>query len=169
MTELTPRTLYCSVLEARLRSTMGAATDEHTAMKKVKKSKSVVADGLVADETPVKKVKKEKKVSATGEKESKKKKRKADDLVEAVTEKKSKKIKQKLEEQEPSTAASDSADSEQFVEVAKPADPLALDNFRLSDGVKALLREKGIESLFNIQAQTLNHLLDGFDLVGRAR
>ncbi|CAL8464893.1 g4428 [Coccomyxa elongata] len=139
-------------------------------MKKVKKAKTAVADGLVANETPVKKVKKEKKVSATGEKESKKKKRKADDLVEGVADKpKSKKIKQKVEEQELSTAASDSADSEQFVEVAKPADPLALDNFRLSDGVKALLREKGIESLFNIQAQTLNHLLDGFDLVGRAR
>lgn len=151
---------------------MGAATDEHTAIKKAKKSKILVPDGLMANETPVKKVKKEKKVSATGEKESKKKKRKADDLVESVTEKKSKKIKQKVEEQELSTAASDSADSEQFVEVAKPAkpaDPLALDNFRLSDGVKALLREKGIESLFNIQAQTLNHLLDGFDLVGRAR
>lgn len=149
---------------------MGAAADEQVGMKKAKKSKTVVEDGILAAETPLKKVKKEKKVSATGEKEPRKKKRKADDAVEEVTDKKTSKKKKVVEEPEPSTAASDSADSEQFVvEVAKPADPFALDNFRLTDKVKLLLREKGIEALFNIQAQTLNPLLDGFDLVGRAR
>lgn len=38
-------------------------------------------------------------------------------------------------------------------EPEKPADPLALDNFALSAGVKALLRKKGIESLFPIQVR----------------
>ena len=52
---------------------------------------------------------------------------------------------------------------------AEPANPLALDNFRLSAPIKSLLRAKNMDSLFDIQAQTLNFCLDGFDLVGRAR
>ena len=50
-----------------------------------------------------------------------------------------------------------------------PANPLAVDNFRLSPEVKAVLKKKGIESLFDIQAETLSHVLDGKDLLGRAR
>lgn len=150
---------------------MGAASEEQQAVNKTKKAKIAVDAAQIAGDAPAKKVKKEKKKLATGEQELKKKKRKADDQVVdiAENERRKKKKKQKVEDEEPSIAASDSADSEQFVEVAKPADPLALDNFRLSDPVKALLREKGIEALFNIQAHTLNHVLDGFDLVGRAR
>ena len=52
--------------------------------------------------------------------------------------------------------------------VATP-NPLNIDNFRLSPQVKAVLRKKGIEDLFDIQAQTLSHVLDGKDLLGRAR
>ena len=52
---------------------------------------------------------------------------------------------------------------------AEPANPLALDNFRLSAPIKSLLRAKNMDTLYNIQAQTLNFCLDGFDLVGRAR
>jgi len=53
---------------------------------------------------------------------------------------------------------------------APPAeDPLALDNFPLADGIRDLLRGKGIGALFPIQAQTLRSVLDGADLVGRAR
>ena len=48
-------------------------------------------------------------------------------------------------------------------------DPDALDRFRLSDGVKSLLLAKGISSLFPIQAQTFDLVLDGFDVVGRAK
>jgi hypothetical protein len=51
----------------------------------------------------------------------------------------------------------------------KAADPLALDNFALSEPVKSLLRAKGIEALFAIQAQCLPPVLGGKDLVGRAR
>ena len=52
---------------------------------------------------------------------------------------------------------------------AKAVDENALDNFRLSEQIKSLLRSKGIESLFPIQAKTIDHLLGGFDVVGRAR
>lgn len=54
-------------------------------------------------------------------------------------------------------------------EPTKPANPLALDNFRLSAPIKSLLRAKNMDTLYDIQAQTLNFCLDGFDLVGRAR
>ena len=148
-------------------------------IKKIKKArKSVAAD---AEDTPIVKPKKAKKAANGAEEAAPKKKKRKVSADGAATEPVKKKRKAKIEEQPPSSAASDSADSEQFLEVlpeaaaeeeaaaATPADPLALDNFRLSEGVKGLLREKGIQALFSIQAQTLVHLLDGFDLVGRAR
>uniref|UniRef100_A0ACD5XZP7 Uncharacterized protein n=1 Tax=Avena sativa TaxID=4498 RepID=A0ACD5XZP7_AVESA len=51
----------------------------------------------------------------------------------------------------------------------EPADPNSLDNFRISEPLKHRLREKGIKALFPIQATTFSLLLDGNDLVGRAR
>ena len=104
----------------------------------------------------------------------KKKKRKpAEDA--AAEPPKPKKAKLKLA----SPTASDSATSEQSglqvapaaaaPPAAAAADPLALDNFPLADGLKELLRGKGIAALFPIQAQTLASVLDGADLVGRAR
>lgn len=65
------------------------------------------------------------------------------------------------------TAVPDNLDSE--TEAQAPANPLAVDNFRLSPEVKAVLKKKGIDALFDIQAQTLSHVLDGKDLLGRAR
>lgn len=156
---------------------MVAASDDQTIVKKMKKSKKAATmealpNGIAA-EKPKKEKKEKKNKSVTVEEESKKLKRKGRDIEgnadASVSKKKTKK--QKVEEQEISTVASDSAESEQFVEVSppKPVNPLAIDNFRLSESVKGLLREKGIESLFSIQAETLNSVLDGFDLVGRAR
>lgn len=152
-----------------------AAAQPDAVMKKLKKVKKAAAAD--AEAAPVVKAKKLKQAATTGEEAPKKKKRTASTSGAEEPVKKKKKV--KIEEAPPSSGASDSADSEQFLaevlppeaEAAAPvaADPLALDNFRLSDGVKALLREKGIQSLFSIQAQTLNHLLDGNDLVGRAR
>ncbi|XP_065870761.1 DEAD-box ATP-dependent RNA helicase 7 [Euphorbia lathyris] len=54
-------------------------------------------------------------------------------------------------------------------EVAKADDPYAVSNFRISESLKEKLKSKGIESLFAIQAGTFNDILDGCDLVGRAR
>ena len=51
----------------------------------------------------------------------------------------------------------------------KKEDPNALSNFRISEPLRQKLKEKGIESLFPIQAMTFDTVLDGSDLVGRAR
>ncbi|CAD6218492.1 unnamed protein product [Miscanthus lutarioriparius] len=50
-----------------------------------------------------------------------------------------------------------------------PADPNALTNFRISEPLRQSLRSKGIKALFPIQATTFDLVLDGSDLVGRAR
>ncbi|KAL2227173.1 DEAD-box ATP-dependent RNA helicase 7 [Sesamum indicum] len=57
------------------------------------------------------------------------------------------------------------------IEGVKPEDdtPNAVSSFRISNPLKEALKEKGIESLFPIQAMTFNAVLDGSDLVGRAR
>ncbi|KAJ9679149.1 hypothetical protein PVL29_021161 [Vitis rotundifolia] len=47
--------------------------------------------------------------------------------------------------------------------------PNALSNFRISEPLRAKLKSKGIEALFPIQAMTFDTVLDGSDLVGRAR
>lgn len=130
-------------------------------------------------ELPAAKPKKVKKVKVLAEpgaeplKVKKKKRKPADDA--AAEPPKPKKAKLKVA----SPAASDSATSEQSglqvapaaaaPPAAAAADPLALDNFPLAGGLKELLRGKGIASLFPIQAQTLASVLDGADLVGRAR
>ncbi|KAJ0964112.1 hypothetical protein J5N97_029234 [Dioscorea zingiberensis] len=48
-------------------------------------------------------------------------------------------------------------------------DPNAVSNFRISEPLREKLKSKGIESLFPIQAMTFDVILDGSDLVGRAR
>lgn len=48
-------------------------------------------------------------------------------------------------------------------------DEMALDRFRLSAETVGLLRERGIARLFPIQAATLDHILDGRDVVAQAR
>ncbi|KAJ1402547.1 RNA-binding domain superfamily [Sesbania bispinosa] len=58
---------------------------------------------------------------------------------------------------------------EQVQEVKKKEDPNAVSKFRISESLRAKLKEKGIESLFPIQAMTFDTILDGSDLVGRAR
>lgn len=49
------------------------------------------------------------------------------------------------------------------------ADPNALSNFKISAGTRARLEARGIKSLFPIQSMTLQKILDGCDLIGRAR
>ncbi|KAL3652347.1 DEAD-box ATP-dependent RNA helicase 7 [Castilleja foliolosa] len=51
----------------------------------------------------------------------------------------------------------------------KEEDPNAISNFRISKPLRDALKTKGIESLFPIQAMTFDMILDGLDLVGRAR
>ncbi|KAL6004739.1 hypothetical protein ACLOJK_005295 [Asimina triloba] len=54
-------------------------------------------------------------------------------------------------------------------EMEKEVNPNAVSNFRISSKVREALKSKGIESLFPIQAMTFNIILEGSDLVGRAR
>ncbi|KAG6660335.1 hypothetical protein I3843_03G093300 [Carya illinoinensis] len=54
-------------------------------------------------------------------------------------------------------------------EAKSEGDPNAVSRFRISEQLRAKLKEKGIESLFPIQAMTFDTILDGSDLVGRAR
>ncbi|KAL4859742.1 DEAD-box ATP-dependent RNA helicase 7 [Chlorella vulgaris] len=122
------------------------------------------------------KVSKAEKAAAKQEKKEKKRKAAEDNAgTPVVPEKKVKKSKKaKTSDGEGSDAPAEAAPASPAaaVEDAAPAvvaNPLALDNFELSEPVKSLLRGKGIESLFDIQAQCLTPLLAGKDLVGRAR
>ncbi|XP_027357870.1 DEAD-box ATP-dependent RNA helicase 7-like [Abrus precatorius] len=54
-------------------------------------------------------------------------------------------------------------------EVSKEEDSNAVSKFRISEPLRVKLKEKGIETLFPIQAMTFDTILDGSDLVGRAR
>ncbi|XP_043813464.1 DEAD-box ATP-dependent RNA helicase 7 isoform X2 [Manihot esculenta] len=60
-------------------------------------------------------------------------------------------------------------DEEVQEEVPKAKDPNAISRFRISDPLREKLKARGIESLFPIQARTFDDILDGSDLVGRAR
>lgn len=60
-------------------------------------------------------------------------------------------------------------DEPEVEEIEVEKDPNAISNFRISALLRAKLKEKGIESLFPIQAMTFDTILDGSDLVGRAR
>ena len=115
---------------------------------------------------------------------SSKKKRKTAEAAATVTSDEQPKKKKKKSKKETVHSSSDSEDTTIAgaapvaavataaaapAQPAKPANPLALDNFRLSAPIKSLLRAKNMDTLYDIQAQTLNFCLDGFDLVGRAR
>ncbi|KAG5382076.1 hypothetical protein IGI04_033546 [Brassica rapa subsp. trilocularis] len=86
-------------------------------------------------------------------------------------EKKSKKKRKSIDEpeEEPEKKSSKKVKLSSSVEDVKVDNPNAVSNFRISDPLKAKLKEKGIEALFPIQATTFDMVLDGADLVGRAR
>ena len=72
--------------------------------------------------------------------------------------------KEKKSSKKTKVVESDEDDAEKEVE-----DPNAVSRFRISEPLKARLKEKGIIALFPIQAMTFDTVYDGFDLVGRAR
>lgn len=75
----------------------------------------------------------------------------------------------KKSKKDKSAAASDTPEKQPETPEAPAADPNALDNFKLSEGIKSLLRSKGIEALFPIQTACFNLVVGGTDVVGRAR
>ncbi|WIA11486.1 hypothetical protein OEZ85_011599 [Tetradesmus obliquus] len=88
--------------------------------------------------------------------------------------KKAKKEKKEKKQKPPAVevsaaAASEEPENAEAAAPASPSNPNALENFALSENIKSLLRSKGIEALFAIQAACFDVVLDGKDVVGRAR
>lgn len=119
----------------------------------------------------VKKAKKEKSADGKVTKASKRKAEQPDVVVDPELADVKPKKKKKADAAPALPAESNSSDISETVAVPEPvaADPMSLDNFRLSNALKSMLRAKNIDGLFPIQAQTLASVLDGFDMVGRAR
>ncbi|MBA0616689.1 hypothetical protein Godav_026188 [Gossypium davidsonii] len=109
------------------------------------------------DDSAVKKSKKKRKASEL-QMEEEERSETSSELVEPVDpkEKKKKKKKAKVEEE---------GDGDE----GKSEDPNAISRFRISEALREKLKSKGIEALFPIQAMTFDMILDGTDLVGRAR
>jgi hypothetical protein len=131
-----------------------------------------------------KKKEKKQKLEETQAEEKQKKRRKSDAQAaaedaggdstpaakKAKKEKKEKKEKkQKPEAIDAAAAASEEPENAEAAAPASPSNPNALDNFALSEQIKSLLRSKSIEALFAIQAACFDVVLDGKDVVGRAR
>ncbi|PSS34350.1 DEAD-box ATP-dependent RNA helicase [Actinidia chinensis var. chinensis] len=173
-----------------------AVSEPHSSQhKKEKKMKiDLNAETIELDDSFDKKIKKEKKLkklkvsesdsedSTVNEKSKKKdKKRKVSEIDEEETSETSselvepmnlkagsggdsvKKKRMKLAEVEDEDEDEDRSDG------VEEEDPNAVLNFRISAPLREALKAKGIESLFPIQAMTFDSVLDGSDLVGRAR
>ncbi|GMY17428.1 DEAD-box ATP-dependent RNA helicase 7-like [Fagus crenata] len=141
--------------------------------KKSKKMKNIEAENET--ESPITEKKKKKK-----EKESKKRKaldsedeeeksETSSELVEPVKAKSVSEESEKKKKDKKKKKAKVEEVEEVEEEVKSVEDPNAVSRFRISDHLRAKLKEKGIESLFPIQAMTFDTILDGTDLVGRAR
>ncbi|CAM8987616.1 unnamed protein product [Rhodiola kirilowii] len=136
--------------------------DESKQLKKEKKEKKLSkSSGSESDEA----VKSEKK-----EKKKDKKKRKSSEIEEEDDENKSdtssemgEPVNKKTSAKKPKLLTALDEDE------AKPEDPNSVSKFRVSKPLVEALRKKGIEALFPIQAMTFDTVLDGFDLIGRAR
>ena len=140
------------------------------------KVKAVEEEDVVMAEAPEKKTKKSKKdkedAEAAPEKESKSKRKDKADGDDKPAKKAKKAADAEAEEPAPkkkSAKAAKEAPAEEAAPEPPAADPNSLDNFALSPAVRAKLREGGIAALFPIQAATFKVVMDGNDLVGRAR
>eukprot|EP01059_Diplonema_ambulator_P034388 TRINITY_DN766_c0_g1_i1.p1 TRINITY_DN766_c0_g1~~TRINITY_DN766_c0_g1_i1.p1 ORF type:complete len:685 (+),score=300.79 TRINITY_DN766_c0_g1_i1:69-2123(+) len=65
--------------------------------------------------------------------------------------------------------SSDSQSKESASDEEEEKDPYHVDNFDICDATKQALLERGIKTLFPIQAATFKHIAEGKDIIGRAR
>jgi ATP-dependent RNA helicase DDX21 len=107
--------------------------------------------------------------AAAAKPEKTKKKSKEAAAAAAGQEQPAKKKSKKDKSADKSASKSDAPQKSDSEPEAPAADPNALDNFSLSEGIKSLLRSKGIEALFAIQSACFNLVVEGTDVVGRAR
>uniref|UniRef100_A0A1J3I4D4 RNA helicase n=1 Tax=Noccaea caerulescens TaxID=107243 RepID=A0A1J3I4D4_NOCCA len=125
-------------------------TPEQDSKKGKKVAKLSDSEGEESEKKKSKKKEKKRKAAEVDESEEGAKSDSGSELVEPEKKKSSKKGKLSVED--------------------VPVDnPNAVSNFRISAPLREKLKEKGIEALFPIQATTFGMVLDGADLVGRAR
>lgn len=136
---------------------------EQKKTKKEKKKKAETEELAVESPKSEKKSKKRKQTEETSEEEAVVEKKAKGEDGEAVPKKKKKKVVENAE-------AEKEEESDSPLKEPVPADdPNHLSHFKISKEVVAKLKTKGIEALFPIQAKTFDIVLDGTDLVGRAR
>ncbi|XP_050221579.1 DEAD-box ATP-dependent RNA helicase 7 [Mercurialis annua] len=105
-------------------------------------------------------------------KDKEKKKRKAEEVDEEVRSETSSELVEpnlKSDKKASKKAKIVKEDDDSEVEKVTEDHQYAISKFRISEPLKVKLKSKGIESLFPIQAMTFDDILDGCDLVGRAR
>ncbi|XP_047321643.1 DEAD-box ATP-dependent RNA helicase 7 [Impatiens glandulifera] len=155
--------------EKKLKKKMKNGVDLDSSSDKKKKSKVSESD---SDEIDLKKKKSKKKESS--------KKRKAADVDEDNEDQKSENSSELVEPMNSKPSPDKNAELEkpkkkmklgddEIQEAEKDENPNAVKNFRISAPLRDALKSRGIEALFPIQAMTFNIVLDGSDLVGRAR
>lgn len=147
--------------------------------KKEKKSKKMKNNGetLETADSPIsekksktkktKESKKRKALEMDEEEEEEERSGTSSELVEPVSSKKS--VAEESEKKSKKNKKAKVEDGEEEEVKSVEEDPNAVSRFRISAPLKAKLKEKGIEALFPIQAMTFDTILDGSDLVGRAR
>ncbi|KAK2367155.1 DEAD-box ATP-dependent RNA helicase 3, chloroplastic [Trifolium repens] len=140
--------------------TNDAVSMESPKQKSIKKKKEKLQNDIVMEEESAKK-------------SSKKRKKGSDDDEEVksgTSSDEGSRMKVKKEKKKKKSKVDDDEEVEEVEEVVvKKDDPNAVSNFRISEPLRMKLKENGIEALFPIQAMTFNTILDGSDLVGRAR
>ncbi|KAL3524203.1 hypothetical protein ACH5RR_017037 [Cinchona calisaya] len=135
-------------------------------IKKEKKSKKIEEfddSGTTKDAEEKRKSKKKEKKRKTAEVDDEDEERSAtsSELGEPVNLLSKKAKLMEMEEDDEEVAAEEKSQKEEH--------PNALSKFRISERLREMLKEKGIEYLFPIQAMTFDTIFDGSDLVGRAR
>ncbi|XAR66178.1 RNA helicase [Bertholletia excelsa] len=139
-----------------------SSVDKKSRRRKLYKSKASDSDSdseelSFNDSQKKRKKDKKRKASAIEEENEEERSETSSELVEPMNLKKQKKVKMA------------EADDEDGSVGDEDENPNAVSNFRISAPLREALKAKGIQSLFPIQAMTFDTILDGSDLVGRAR
>jgi ATP-dependent RNA helicase DDX21 len=147
---------------------------DDSASKKAKRKQLKAAEAEAAAAAGVSSGKKEKKEKKDKKRKAKEPSSSDESSTSSESEQASKKAKKekkakKVQIEEAEEEGNDDGELTASGEDEPAADPNAIDNFRISEPLKLKLRAKGINALFPIQATTFGLLLDGNDLVGRAR
>ncbi|KAF5480313.1 hypothetical protein F2P56_001073 [Juglans regia] len=147
-----------------------ASKDKKEKKNKKMKSMETVNGTLEADATisEKKKMKESKKRKALEIEDAEERSETSSELFEPVNWKDEESEKNKKKKKSKKAKVEEDAEEEDDEDKTE-GDPNAVSIFRISEQLRAKLKEKGIESLFPIQAMTFDTILDGSDLVGRAR